>query len=619
MSQSIKIAIQELSIDKSNQQSNVKFETLEKGPKRKYTRKSKADEKAKEMTNQMINEQTNEQMNEQTIETTNRQIIEEKYDQHISELLNQHEGTDKEQDGRSYQICQLEKNRVDNIFEEIMQPLVELYRQEQDSKTIIECVKDAITNTVKYTEIDQQEDNGNAAGINAKIQQITGKLIDSSLMDEDNLCIVDIDIHKDKPIEEIDKIIQNPIDSLPSNVGLVKTAHGGLHIYCNRNFYLLPSNRNVKIAITNSFDIDVFAKMIKYKIENGQETKEIVQNRIVDLNKSIRETKNNQRVTLKYEAVNDWENASHLASLREILDKWNIDIEMSYKDCTQQQQDRIYVEQINKDGAIEQMNDELAQACVDGLKNLEIHNYPQPISMEVSLLSIFCGLYGIANESIRAEGMKNIRQFNKLNANADKNYGQTQSNGERKPNRWILTKILRLWKDGKNNISAINALEQYHSLFEKNAGKKTETAIILQGLQSIGKNVFTNVQFELLPGQSSKNTTDMDDFVGKFNAAIENKMLAIANEMKNFGESRMSNMDALKSIITEYSFDVIEKYFSKHEVENVVNMIPVTYNIFPIKIENNDRRYVRYFLIQSKKHSNDISQERYNRNIKVKS
>ncbi|KAA6390846.1 MAG: hypothetical protein EZS28_013630 [Streblomastix strix] len=116
---------------------------------------------------------------------------------------------------------------------------------------------------------------------------------------------------------------------------------------------------------------------------------------------------------------------------------------MSYKNYAQQQHDRIYGVQINDDGAIEQMNDELAQACVDGLKNLEIHNYPQPINMEVSLLNIFCGLYGITNESIRAEGMKNIRQINKLSANTDKNYGQASSNGERKPNPWILTKILR--------------------------------------------------------------------------------------------------------------------------------------------------------------------------------
>ncbi|KAA6387488.1 MAG: hypothetical protein EZS28_016985 [Streblomastix strix] len=214
---------------------------------------------------------------------------------------------------------------------------------------------------------------------------------------------------------------------------------------------------------------------------------------------------------------------------------------------------------------------------------------------------------------------------------------------------------IRLQQDGKKNITAIDALEQQHSLFEKegirfisqnpkifsvfqgykylqleevnytkiegfiglvkdtistndeliyeyllnwfafivqNTGKKTETVIILQGLQGIGKNVFTNVLSELFAGYSSKNITDIDDFVGKFNAAIENKMLAIANEIKNFGESRMSNMDSLKSIITEYSFVVNEKYIPKNEVENVMNMIHVTNNIFPIIIENNDRRYV---------------------------
>ncbi|KAA6387479.1 MAG: hypothetical protein EZS28_016994, partial [Streblomastix strix] len=184
-------------------------------------------------------------------------------------------------------------------------------------------------------------------------------------MDDDNLYVVDIDMHKDKSIEGIDKIRQNLFNALPPNVGLVKTAHGGLHIYCNRNLYRLPSNRNVKVATTDTFDIDVFAQMNKYKIENGQETKETVQNRVVAPNTAIRETKNNQRVT-------------------------------------------IYGVQINDDGAIEQMMDELVEACIDGLKNLDIYSYPQPINMEVSLLSIFCGLYGISNESIRAEELADL-------------------------------------------------------------------------------------------------------------------------------------------------------------------------------------------------------------------
>ncbi|KAA6368121.1 MAG: hypothetical protein EZS28_036352 [Streblomastix strix] len=541
---------------------------------------------------------------------------------------------------------------------------------------------------------------------------------------------------------------------LPANVGLVKTAHGGLHAYCNRDGYTLPSNRCVKCIVLDNIEIDIFGQMFKYKEHGGMEQKELVQNRVVGPNSSFRETKNNKRETLKYEAINDWANMTHLASLREILDSWNVDIEIPFKEYVDKVNMREFCWQITEEGTIDKMNDEIAQTCVDGLKNLEIYNYSQPINTEVSLLSVFSGLYGITNEQIIAEGMKNIRQFNKLTVNAEKNYGEASFNGECKPNPWILTKILRyhnkdyyqqtikpllkqnyeheidlkdpftlidvsskvlngkyenklefvaqdllkvikvvpcqngwcfiikeqdciagkntikyksktaiydqlrsirLWQDGKKHITAIDALEQYHSLFEKigmkfisnnegifsifqgfkymqldevdqtkieqflglvkdtiaandeliyeyllnwfsfiiqNIGKKTETSIILQGLQGIGKNVFTNVLCELLAGYSSKNITDIDDFVGKFNTAIENKMLAIANEMKNFGESRMSNMDALKSINTESSFVINEKYVPKHEVENVVNIIIVTNNIFPLKIENSDRRYV---------------------------
>ncbi|KAA6380299.1 MAG: hypothetical protein EZS28_024173 [Streblomastix strix] len=149
----------------------------------------------------------------------------------------------------------------------------------------------------------------------------------------------------------------------------------------------------------------------------------------------------------------------------------------------------------------------------------------------------------------------------------------------------------------KDTISA-NDERMYEYLLSQfafivwNVGKKIETAIILKGLQGIGKNVFNNVFCELFAGQSSKNIIDIDDFVGKFNNAIENKMLAIANEMKNFEESRMSNMDALKSIITEDSFVINEKYVPNHEVQNVVNIMIVTNNINPLKIENSDGRYV---------------------------
>jgi hypothetical protein len=46
---------------------------------------------------------------------------------------------------------------------------------------------------------------------------------------------------------------------LPKNVGLVLTARGGLHVYCNRCGYKLPSNRNEKVVVFDNIEIDIFA------------------------------------------------------------------------------------------------------------------------------------------------------------------------------------------------------------------------------------------------------------------------------------------------------------------------------------------------------------------------
>ncbi|KAA6396600.1 MAG: hypothetical protein EZS28_007875 [Streblomastix strix] len=521
--------------------------------------------------------------------------------------------------------------------------------------------------------------------------------------------------------------------------------------------------------------------MNKYKIENGQETKEIVQNRVVAPNTAIREIKNIQRVTLKYEAVNDWENAPHLASLRERLDQWNIDIEISYKDYVQQQHDRIYGVQINDNGAIEQMNDELAQACIDGLKNLEIDNYPQPINMEISLLNIFNGLYRISNESIRAEILGNIRKFNKLTASAEKIYRQDSSNGECKPNPWILTKILRFhnknyyeWKikrlliknyeskmkekqiiiyqklipnqidlqngfalldlqekaangeyenqeqiamdltkllifyeDKTEDIYAIkryvaicdtqvlyhkpqetvykqldkininfknkkikeksddkkeskpltakHIFEKYASKFAKkgykfinedpkihtifqgykykkletidyeclqiyfdliketiaagdeiiyeyvlnwivwmvqNLRKKSKAAIILQGSQEMDKNRLNDEIVELTRRHSCPNILNMDEFTGRFNSVVENKIFAVLNEIMNYNDSKKRVATVIKLIIQDKTIRFNKKSQLKRTAENVMNIIYVTNADMPVQLDTDDRRHL---------------------------
>jgi hypothetical protein len=124
-------------------------------------------------------------------------------------------------------------------------------------------------------------------------------------------------------------------------------------------------------------------------------------------------------------------------------------------------------------------------------------------------------------------------------------------------------------------------------------GKKTKTAIILKGLPGCGKNApFTDIISELLKGYANSNVTDINEISGDFNTATENKLLVVANELKNVGEGRLANFDCLKSIIKDPNLNINQKFTPRRESQNVSNFIFVSNHAFPVKIEQGDRRYV---------------------------
>ncbi|KAA6396539.1 MAG: hypothetical protein EZS28_007936 [Streblomastix strix] len=410
----------------TNQQ-NIKQVTIEKGAKRAYNRKSKTSDEAKAKMEQLVKEQEekqqeingiisgivsemvdasliNETINEQTIEQT----IEVKR-QKIQYNLCNAEGNQEARPEKQQEAYRLEKqwkyedqdkkdkanpNSLDNIIERY----VIQNRADIQTKPISERVKGAWVDTVNYTKIGQK------AG---EKKQVTGKLIDLTLVEDGGLCVIDFDINKNLSKENIDEIRQNIIDNmLSANVGLVKTYHTQI-------------------------------------IQDDPMQTDFVQNRVVGPNTSIQETKNNVRETLKYETINDWANMTHLTILKDILESWNVVIQIPYVEFEKLKIIKAFGKQITNDGTTDKMDDELAQTCVDGLKNLTIHNYPQPIAIEVSLLSLFLGIYGIANEQIRVQRLENVRKFNTLTPNPEKNYSQALSQGERNPNAWILTKIFK--------------------------------------------------------------------------------------------------------------------------------------------------------------------------------
>ncbi|KAH7830960.1 putative Poxvirus D5 protein [Monocercomonoides exilis] len=126
----------------------------------------------------------------------------------------------------------------------------------------------------------------------------------------------------------------------------------------------------------------------------------------------------------------------------------------------------------------------------------------------------------------------------------------------------------------------------------QNPGKKSETSLVLKGLQGIGKNVWANVFAELLEGYSCPNVTEIAELTGQFNSIVEGKMLIALNELKNVGDDRTADFDALKSIITDSTIRINEKNQPRRTAENEANFIFVTNHSFPVKVEIGDRRYV---------------------------
>ena len=80
-----------------------------------------------------------------------------------------------------------------------------------------------------------------------------------------NLSVIDVDINKQYNEEQREKIYNDVLDSLAENDVIVKTASGGLHIYCNTELFPASSNRMVKCFTSDDFDVDLFSSVDENK------------------------------------------------------------------------------------------------------------------------------------------------------------------------------------------------------------------------------------------------------------------------------------------------------------------------------------------------------------------
>jgi hypothetical protein len=73
------------------------------------------------------------------------------------------------------------------------------------------------------------------------------------------LVILDIDMNKRLSPERKQEICRDLFQKLQGRgARIVRTAHGGLHVYCNQGDFELASNREIKCYTSADFDLDLF-------------------------------------------------------------------------------------------------------------------------------------------------------------------------------------------------------------------------------------------------------------------------------------------------------------------------------------------------------------------------
>jgi hypothetical protein len=73
------------------------------------------------------------------------------------------------------------------------------------------------------------------------------------------LVILDFDINKRLPEDERNRISMDLISKFASRgARIVRSPHGGLHVYCNQGGFELVSNREIKCYKCQDYDLDLF-------------------------------------------------------------------------------------------------------------------------------------------------------------------------------------------------------------------------------------------------------------------------------------------------------------------------------------------------------------------------
>lgn len=141
--------------------------------------------------------------------------------------------------------------------------------------------------------------------------------------------------------------------------------------------------------------------------------------------------------------------------------------------------------------------------------------------------------------------------------------------------------------------------ENYSELFKwvicwlafpiQHPGAKMQTALVVQGPQGTGKNLFFEA-YKAIYGEYGR-VIDQDAVEDKFNDWASRKLFMIADEVVARAELYHAK-NKLKGIVTGATIRINPKNVTAHDEVNHVNMVFLSNEYQPLVLENDDRRYL---------------------------
>lgn len=244
-----------------------------------------------------------------------------------------------------------------------------------------------------------------------------------------NLAVIDVDIKKEYSDEMKKEVRDDVLARLSEDDIIVKTANGGLHIYCNLDYFYTPTNREIKCYKCDDFDIDLLACVDKSKRS------------LVTMAGS--KVRNNAREPVRsYEFIRGSYESRVIRNVNEVLADLHIKLQF--------EQPAEIQTIMNKHKEYNDLSDELIHAVIKGLKDVEIHcdGGSAKLEKEVSLFTLFPAINSLPDDDLIEEAYNFIYQNSKLTANAREKFDFCRERySGMSTNPYILIKIVRLWNN----------------------------------------------------------------------------------------------------------------------------------------------------------------------------